>query len=179
MHRIRSAALAAATVASIGIAVFTFSATGTSAPGAAPFAACVEHDPTVPILMYETAGFSLGGSIHQRLTVYSTGLASWSEAGGGVFTPEASQAKFVGVPEADIKQLAKDLRSANAMSLCDIQEFVSDVPPTHVTVFQGSGADLHAHTYSYFLASTPQHAKVQNIVQAFIAKWFPPNPLGG
>lgn len=164
MHRLTKLSLAATLFVAAGYT--SVHAIGTVGPPPAP----CDSDSNVPVLMYEVAGWGFGGPIHQRLTVYSNGTASYT---GG------TEGKFTFVPQEAIKALRKNLREANAHNLCDIQEFVSDLPQTHVTVFQGTGADLRAHIYTYFTAATPDHQKVELLVHGFIATWFPPTVIGG
>jgi hypothetical protein len=142
-------------------------------------APCPEVDPTVPIVMLETAGFGFGGAIHRRLTVYSNGLATYSEAGGGVLGPASSHAAFTHVDAADVAKLRKDLRQAGVFELCDLEQIVADIPMTQITAFRGKGADLEAHTYSYYFAQTAAHSAVEGILNALITKYFPPSVNDG
>lgn len=134
--------------------------------------------PNNPLVTMEVAGGTLGGYLYERLTVNTDGSASYV-SGGGLAFPAPAGFQVTVVPLAAIEDLRKKLRDAGAFKLCDLQEFVSDVPLTTVTVFAGE-QDARAHTFNYFGSPfAPNHAKVDAALRDFITKHFPPNPIGG
>jgi len=124
-----------------------------------------------PILFYDISGFGFGGPIHQRLSVYNSGLASISATD---FTGQSGNAAFLYTSVDRVRQLQHDLIQAGAFELPDSPWVGFDVPLTTVTVLKGGGNDQRAHTYSYFFIDTGDgYSQVSLLINAFIAETFP------
>jgi hypothetical protein len=126
-----------------------------------------------PILIYDISGFGFGGPIHQRLTVYNSGLSSISATD---FTGQSGNAAFLYSSIDRVRQLQHDLFEAGAFDLPDNPIVANDVPLTTVTVFKGNGNDQRAHSYSYFFIDTgddPAYSEVSRLINAYIAETFP------
>jgi hypothetical protein len=172
MIRVLTAALLAGSFAFS--AIRTLAVTPPAAlDSAAPQGGCVNLFPQEPLIVFDISGFTLTGMLHQHFAVYSSGLVSISEAGGGGGSfPFGSKADMTFVAPEEAKKLWSKVVQAGAMSICDIPSFVNDAPLTTVTVHRGD-TNSQAHTYSYYDASTPESAAVQDAIQKFMTATFP------
>jgi hypothetical protein len=150
-----------------------------ASPAAAPAAqslpgpGCPNFFVNEPLVVYDITGYTLTGLLHLHLTVYSSGTAQISEAGGGAGPfPFVSMADVAYVTPEAAEKLWKTVVTADAMSICDYALQVSDVPLTTITVHRGD-TNSAAHTYSYWVAGTPQMQAVDNAIQNFIHQYFP------
>ncbi len=126
-----------------------------------------------PVLVFDISGFTLTGVLHQHLAVYNNGVASISRVSGGTsLFPLSKDADLAFISSQMVEKLQKDLAAAGAPLACDEQLFVSDIPMTTVTVFRG-GTDARAHTFSYWLPTTPQSQATAQVISKFIADVFP------
>lgn len=117
-----------------------------------------------PVLMYEVAGYGIGGPLHERLTVYSNGVASYSAAGPF----DSGSACFTVLDESVVDQLRMDLAQAGVFTLGDLALVGNDLPVTTVTVFRTlPDGWSRARTFS-FMEPFGAHARVVQIVQALI-----------
>jgi len=129
---------------------------------------CVKEFPRVPLLVYDRSGGTLIGAVHTQLTVYSDGLATYSN-----FDPMSASVASVRVLSArEVAGLVDTLAAVGAHVMCDDPMQVTDVPLATVTVLQGEGADAAAHSFSYYSVSAGAQGIVESIVQDFIAAHF-------
>jgi hypothetical protein len=125
-----------------------------------------------PLVIYDVSGFGLAGPIHERLSLYSSGLASYSAAGGFPQEGLDGSAAFTWVPIADARALHARVIAAGALSLEDLPDLGADIPLTTVTVFASGEPDADHNTYSYTFADDGQ-AEVAFLINDFIARTFP------
>ena len=117
-----------------------------------------------PVLFVDVAGFGIGGPLHSRLAVYSDGTVMVADS---TFVDNGS-ACFMAIDPAVVRALREDLRTAGAPSLSDLPLVGDDIPVTTATVFTPTGnGNSRARTFSYTVATTPQMAEFESIVQAF------------
>jgi hypothetical protein len=129
-----------------------------------------------PVLMWDVAGYGLGGPIHDRLAVYSDGLVTY--AAGGFEGTGSACFTFVS-PEA-AHQLAADLAKAGVFQAADEPLIAADVPLTTVTAFRPLGnGQSRATTFSFGVAFTPVSTQVTEIVQEFKASYLPEGGCNG
>jgi hypothetical protein len=119
-----------------------------------------------PVLVYDKTGSTLIGPIHEQLTVYSDGLATYSRL--DYFEPTGRVFVRTLTPAA-LDQLVHTLAAVGAHVQCDDPTIITDVPLVTVTVLQGDGADAAAHSFSYYDASAGAPGLVESIVQDFIS----------
>jgi len=147
------------------------------APAARPLEAaapapCNNPLPQEPILVHDTTGFSLGGPIHIHFSLYANGLATLAHGPGPGLIGGDGKADFTSVTPAEAMGLLQDLIALGAYNQCDLDDQVSDLPLTTVTVFRGL-TDARAHTFSFWWASTPQLLAIEDRIQTFIQTTFP------
>jgi hypothetical protein len=159
------------------LAIFTLAAPSFLALAAAPRGelASVQDCPDLlqatPIVTFDVSGFTLAGPLHTHLVVYDNGLAALSSAGGFPGSGDGT-AEFEFLPPADALGLLSDLRAAHAFELCDDTTQVADLPLTTVTVMT-PGSDSKAHSFSYWIPSSPRHHEVAQTIADFIDRSFP------
>lgn len=148
-------------------------------PAAAVPGGCGNLFPNEPLVLFDTTGFTLSGSlIHQNLVVYGSGIAAYSVSSQQLTPPlegsfDFGDAKVAMLTPETAQRFLRELAFAGAFSLCDEPAFVADVPPSTLTVFNG-GTDAAAHSFSFFGGGLSQpHATVAQIVDAFITAHFP------
>lgn len=169
---LRTLSLAFLAAASFAAPLFHATRQAGAAPPA-PAAPCVNLFQNEPLVVFDISGFTLTGLLHKHFSLYSSGVATLAEAGGGTpLFPFGSKADVAFVTPEEARKLWSAVVAAGAFSNCDILEWVSDVPLTTVTVYRGE-TDSRARTYSYYLPSKPSAAAVQALIEEFIQKAFP------
>ncbi|MFN0205628.1 MAG: hypothetical protein ACKVS6_04860 [Planctomycetota bacterium] len=142
-------------------------------PVPVPPSACNNFFPQEPLVVFDISGYSLTGLIHQHVAIYSSGLVSISAAGGGTqLFPFSSKADAVFLQTSAVEKLWNKVIQAGAMTICDENAFVSDMPLTTVTVHRGA-TNSASHTYSYYFPMSPESTAVANHIQDFINTHFP------
>ena len=121
-----------------------------------------------PMLFFDVSGFGLGGPIHQRLAVYSSGLTSISAA---AFEGQGA-AEFTYVTVERVNELRAALVALGIENLQDNVFEVPDVPMKTVTFVRPVGVRGRANTYNYFL-SEGAYAEVEDVVNEFMTETFP------
>lgn len=135
-----------------------------------------------PLLIFDTTGGTLTGTVHEHLIVYNDGLASYSAASLVVF-PEPGEfidARTTSLSPDEVEALRVALGKAGASTLVDNNVFIADAPIHTVTFFRKPGTDAIGHSFSFH--GGEQHGKVAAIIFALIDEHFPPapdNPPGG
>ena len=131
-----------------------------------PVSGCVKLFQREPVLVYDKTGGTMIGLVHEQLTVYSDGLATYSRLdpmnGDGEVSVRTLTAR-------QLASLVDTLVAVGADSMCDDPMQITDVPLVTVSVLQGEGADAAAHSFSYFEATSGAPAIVEGILRDFIA----------
>jgi hypothetical protein len=125
-----------------------------------------------PLVIYDVSGFGLAGPIHHRLSLYSSGLASISAAGGFPQEGFDGTAEFTWVPAAEARALHARIIATGGLTLEDLPDLGADIPLTTVTVFASAEPNAAHNTYSYTFADDG-HAKVATLIHDFIDRTFP------
>lgn len=159
--------LAAATLLAGTVALVALTTTETTA---AP-ATAAQHIRQEPVLVYDVTGGTLSGPVHAHLTVYNSGLVTYSEA-AGLGTPVVNARTAYVAPDL-VHALAKSLSAAGAFALPDQPLAVADIPLKTLTVFRGD-TDAFAHTYSYWMG-LDSYAAADQAVRDFINTHLPPS----
>lgn len=119
-----------------------------------------------PVLIYDKSGSTLiGEGVHVQLSVYSDGLATYSQFDAS--NPTGTAIVRTLSVEA-VHALVAELAEAGAETGCDEPMVISDAPLTTVTVFGAPGTDTAAHTFSYYDVSSGVFAEVESALQSFI-----------
>ena len=126
---------------------------------------CVKAFQREPVLVYDKTGSTLIGAVHEQLTVYSDGLATYSK-----LTPMNGDGEVSvrTLSPRNLAALVDALTAVGAQVMCDDPIQMSDVPLVTVSVLQGEGADAAAHTFSYYDASSGSQGLVEAILRDFI-----------
>lgn len=157
----------------LATAVFLVAGAGPSAD-VTPTSTAIDEE---PVLFWDVAGFGLGGPIHERLAVYSSGLVSY--AYGGFGTENGAACFTYAQPEA-VAALAAELRNAGVFGISDSPTIVLDVPTTTVTVFRGLGkGESRAKTFSFNSPTTDQLVEIGAIVDRFRLAQLPDGTCSG
>lgn len=142
-------------------------------PAPPPPGTCNNIFPQEPLVVFDVSGYSLTGLIHQHLTVYSSGLVSISAAGGGTqLFPFSSKADVAFLQISEVEKLWTKVIQDGAMSICDENAFVADLPLTTITVHRGA-TNSTARTFSYYFPMSPESNAVANHISEFINTHFP------
>lgn len=122
-----------------------------------------------PLVVYDQSGFGIGGQIDLALSVYNDGTARLSSYFAG--PPSLSQARLEYVGPDAAQQLFLDLAQLGAGTMCDTDQFATDLPTSTLTLQRGL-TDSAAHTSSW-LAPDTQQSLVEQRLWAFIQATFP------
>lgn len=131
-------------------------------------AACVNVLPHEPVVLYEVAGWSLGGPIDLELALYGDGSARLSSAtaNGG-----QGKAQTAVVPAQTATGLLAALTANGAFVLCDEPSFTTDTPLSTLTVLRPK-TDAQAHTFSWW-AGVNEYEPIEQRLQGFVQTTFP------
>ena len=138
----------------------------TFTPAKGPVSGCVKLFQREPVLVYDKTGGTMIGLVHEQLTVYSDGLATYSRLdpmnGDGEVSVRTLTAR-------QLAGLVDTLVAVGADVMCDDPMQITDVPLVTVSVLQGEGADAAAHSFSYYEMTSGAPAIVEGILRDFIA----------
>ncbi len=136
----------------------------TAAQGIDPSDDCHARE---PVLFYDVSGGALTGLYHRRLSVYTDGTASVSEAIG-----KTSSAACALLDPAAVERLRERLIETGAQSFRDDCREAADLPMTTVTFFILAGPKATANTYSYYVPEGDR-APADGVINDFIGEYFP------
>jgi len=142
------------------VASRSFSPVGGSAQG------CPNPFQREPVLVYDKTGGTLLGAVHEQLTVYRDGLATYSRIDP---LERDGQVSVRTLSPAEVDSILNTLLAVGAQVMCDDPTQISDVPLATLTVLQGDGPDAAAHSFSYYAVPTGGPALVESILRNFIA----------
>ena len=135
-------------------------------------APCANLTPRELLVAYDVTGGTLAGPIDLHLSVYSDGAARLSSSlGDGL-----GSSQHVFLDPAETSGLVQGLIGAGAMTHCDVEDFLSDVPLSTLTVLRGQ-ARQRANSFSW-TGGDDEIAVMQALLNAFIAEHFLPVPGG-
>ncbi|MBL8857613.1 MAG: hypothetical protein JNL28_03790 [Planctomycetes bacterium] len=135
-------------------------------PAVAPV--CPNTIPHEPILMFDVNGGTLAGPVDMQLTVYNDGSARVCKTQSIFGT---SDARFTTVTPLAARQLVGDVAALGAGTLCDLDDFTSDVPTSTLTILRDA-TDTRARTFSW-TGPSGNYGLIEQRLYAFIHAHFP------